>query len=316
MVEELFRRQSGVISRSQALSAGVTAAAVRARLRSGRWQAVFPGVYAGFSGPLPRPSLQWAVLLRAGTGAVLSHQTAAELVGLVDAAGRRIHVTIPSTRAVRPIPGAVVHRSRRAVTALHPARNPPQTRVEETIIDLTQVESRLDDAIGWLARGIGARLTTVERLRAAVTERRQMRWREPLLAALTDVDEGCHSLLEVHYVRRVERPHGLPCGERQSPTDLDEGARRYRDIHYREYRTVVELDGRTAHPGHERARDRRRDNSETLAGNHSLRYGYGDVWERQCMLAVEVGSVIGREGWPGSPYPCPRPDCAVRRPPR
>jgi hypothetical protein len=165
--------------------------------------------------------------------------------------------------------------------------------------------------MSWLARAVGARLTTPDRLAAALARRGRVRWRRPLLAALSDVDDGCHSLLEWHYLNRVERPHGLPRADRQSPTM---GVRRrYRDVHYREYRTVVELDGRVAHPEHRRSLDRQRGNAETEDGNQPLCYGWGDVEESPCDSAVQVGKVLQSGGWSGQPHPCGRPDCAVAR---
>ena len=83
--EELLSRQSGVIARRQALACGLTGGAIRRRLQAGKWRPLLPGVYATFTGPVPRSAVLWAAVLRAGPGAVLSHETAAELLGLVDA---------------------------------------------------------------------------------------------------------------------------------------------------------------------------------------------------------------------------------------
>jgi hypothetical protein len=284
---------------------------IKANVRARRWTRLFRGVYATFSGAPSRPSLVWAAVLRAGTGAVLSHHTAAEVQGLIDPSTGPIHVTVPASRAVDRIPGVIVHRSRRLAVSRHPSRALPQTRLEETVLDLTQAASTLDEAMGWLARAVGSRLTTPDRIATAVALRGRVRWRRPLLAALTDVDDGCHSLLELRYLNRVERPHGLPKADRQSPTT---GVRRrYRDVHYRRYRTVVELDGRVAHPEYLKGRDRRRNNAETEAGNQPLTYGWSDVEDWPCESAVQVGAVLHTGGWTGEPHPCGRPDCAVAR---
>jgi Transcriptional regulator, AbiEi antitoxin len=309
--ETVARAQAGVITRAQVLAAGLTHDMIRANVQAGRWTRLCHGVYATFTGAPSRRSLTWAALLRAGPGAVLSHQTAAELQGLVEQATDPIHVTIPESRTVVQISGVVVHRSRRLAAACHPTRMPPQTRIEETVLDLTQSARSLDEAMSWLARAVGARLTTPERLAAVLAARSRVRWRRPLVAALTDVDDGCHSLLELHYVNRVERPHGLPRGERQSPTA--DGPLRYRDVLYREFRTVVELNGSVAHPEYLRSRDMRRDNVEAAGGNLPLSYGWGDVEELPCDAAVQVGTVLKIGGWTGEPHPCRRPGCAVRR---
>jgi len=47
---ELLSRQSGVISRRQAVSYRVAAAAISNQLRTGRWQRLQTGVYATFTG--------------------------------------------------------------------------------------------------------------------------------------------------------------------------------------------------------------------------------------------------------------------------
>ena len=101
--------------------------------------------------------MMWAAVLRAGNGAVLSHETAAELVGLTDRPSAKIHVTVPHRRTPARIPGVVVHRSVRAAASRHPSRMPPQTTVEDTVVDLTQTARSIDDAMGWLARAIGER---------------------------------------------------------------------------------------------------------------------------------------------------------------
>jgi hypothetical protein len=51
---------------------------------------VHHGVYATFTGALPRRSQLWAAALKAGQGPVLSHETAAELVVLLDDPTRRV----------------------------------------------------------------------------------------------------------------------------------------------------------------------------------------------------------------------------------
>jgi hypothetical protein len=84
----LAGNQSGVVSRAQALRAGLTVDMIKFRVRSGRWQQLHPGVYATFSGIPGRGAWLWAALLAAGPGAVLSYQTAAELNGF---AGVRPH---------------------------------------------------------------------------------------------------------------------------------------------------------------------------------------------------------------------------------
>jgi hypothetical protein len=90
----------GVITRDQALRAGLSRNAIVSRLRYGRWSLIYRGVYATFTGPIARDAALWAVALYAGPGARLSHETAAELIRLTDRPSPLIHVTIAAKRRV------------------------------------------------------------------------------------------------------------------------------------------------------------------------------------------------------------------------
>lgn len=175
-----------------------------------------PGVYATFSGQPDRLAVLWAAVLSAGSGAMLSYQTAAELARLADKPSDLIHVTIPADRRVARRPGIVVHRSDRAIEALHPVKLPPQTRVEETVLDLAGTARTLDDAAGWVLRASQRGLTARSYLASALAERPRTCWRAELTELLTLDADGLHSVLEHRYYRDVERPHALPAGTRQA----------------------------------------------------------------------------------------------------
>ncbi len=176
-LHDLTAIQRGVLARAQVLSAGLSEDAIAARLRRGSWQRLYPGVYATFSGPVSRSAELWAAVLHAGPGAMLSHQTAAELWGLAAEPSSLIHVTVPGNRRVHKQAGIRLHVSVRASAAVHPSRNPPQTRLEPTVIDLWETARSLDDAVGWVTRAIGRRLTTPDKLLAAMEARGRVRWR-------------------------------------------------------------------------------------------------------------------------------------------
>jgi hypothetical protein len=286
---------------------------MRNRVRDGRWQRLQRGVYVTFSGEPLRETVLWAALLRAGPGAVLSHQTAAERHGLIDEPSPVIVITVPASRspARTPIPGVVIHRSDAIVRTRHPAMLPPCTRVEDTVLDLIQVVPTFDDAYAWICRAIGRRRTTTDRIQLAMTARKRMRWRQEIALALGDAADGALSVLEYRYVHRVERPHRLPAARRQARVRHSTG-NRYLDNIYDEYGACVELDGTAAHPADEQWRDKRRDNVNTISGLVTLRLGLLDLGDRRCETAMGVATLLRRHGWTGSPHPCPRPACAVR----
>jgi hypothetical protein len=301
----LLIAQRGVLTRAQALDGGMTDKAIAVRLHNGRWRSLQLGVYAAFNGEPPRPSLIWAAVLRGGPDAVLSHQTAAELSGLTAAPESLIHVTVPSGARVARIPGVVLHYSGRLGRARHPVLEPARTRIEETVLDLGQAAGAVDGALGWIFLACGSRKTTAQRIAVAMALRPRMRWRTDLAMALDVAREGVHSLLEFRYLNRVERPHGLPAGTRQSP--VRRGMRRqYQDVLYEAFGVVVELDGRAAHPEEFRLRDVRRDNANVAAGQVTLRYTWADVTQRPCAVTDEVSAALMRRGWRGPARRCGR----------
>jgi hypothetical protein len=306
---ELLTLQGGVISRSQAQEAGLGPRTVSSRLRSGRWQRLYRGVYATYTGEPTREAGLWAAVLHVGTDGVLSHHTAAELDRLTLRPSTSVHISVPRQQHVRPVPGIVIHRSSRITAARHPSLLPPRTRIEETALDLAHCAASLDDALAWLAQACGGRLTTPERLRTALDDRKRMRWRADLAAALTDIGAGAHSTLELHYVRDVERPHGLPQGRRQVKAARTGGSE-YRDILYEDYGIGVETDGGVAHPVQERWRDIHRDNAAAADGIMTLRYSWSDIAQRPCHVAAQVARVLRRRGWRGTVHAC-GPACPI-----
>jgi hypothetical protein len=302
-LRDLAELQSGVICRSQVLAAGLSTDVIRARIEGGRWQRLHRGVYAFFSGAPDRQAMLWAAVLRAGPGSALSYQTAAELDGLLDKPGPVIHVTIPAARRATAIRGVVVHTRLNAERARHPARLPPRTRLEETVLDLTDGCGDVVAAMDWVSRALGRRLTTQDKLREAMTQRSQLRWRAEITRALSPDLAGIHSALEFRYFRDVERPHALPRGARQAPARQG-GKSRYRDVLYEEYGLIVELDGRAAHPDEGRWLDISRDNAAAATGLITLRYGFRDLTRTPCLVAAQVSGVLRIRGWLAAPRRC------------
>jgi very-short-patch-repair endonuclease len=302
--------QCGVISRSQALNGGLSSHAIGGHLRTGSWQQLQRGVYATFTGQPPREAMLWAALLRSGASAVLSHQTAAELGGLTDRISPTVHVTVPTTQRIRGTANVIIHRSSRIAIARHPVLLPPRTRIEETVIDLTQTAHSSEEAFHWLSRACGSRLTTASRLKVAVEQRKQVRYRNELVSGLAAITDGVQSTLEYRYVRGVERPHELPVARRQAKITMGK-ARRYLDNLYEDFGVAMELDGHAAHLVHDRWRDIHRDNALTGADIITLRYSWTDVTQRTCEVAAEIGSVLRQRGWTGNLRSC-SPRCTAQ----
>jgi Transcriptional regulator, AbiEi antitoxin len=301
--QELVAIQCGVISRQQAIGFGLSLDSIDWLVRAERWRRLHRGVYSVYIGDPPREATLWAAVHRAGAGAVLSHQTAAELFEMTDAQSLLIHVTVPVDRHIAAIPGLVIHRSTRLVQARHPTLLPPRTRIEETALDLAHQAVTFDAAFNAVCAPCQRRLTTSDRLVRVMGNRKKMRWRAELTEALAEVGSGAHSMLEYRYVRRVERPHGLPRAIRQAKFSSG-GRTYYLDNLYDGYELCVELDGAEAHPDHQRWQDIRRANAVVAIGVTTLRYGWTDVDGRPCRTAAQVAAVLASRGWPGSLRRC------------
>jgi hypothetical protein len=310
-----LQSQAGVVSRRQALDAGFTEDAIDWQLRSGRWRRMHRGAYATFTGAPPRKAELWAAVLRVGPGAVLSHQTAAEVHGLTDKSSSKIYVSVPAGQhpaRYRNVRGVIIHRSRCLVPELQPPWQLPRTTVEDTVLDLIAAARTFEDAYGWISAAVGRRLTTPALLAKNLAARPRMRWRGWVTAALHDAADGVHSPLERNYVHGVERAHGLPAARRQAKRRHGSGTR-YLDNLYEEYGVCAELDGLAAHPPEGRWRDTRRDNANLLQGTQTLRYGWPDVTGNRCQTAAQIGQILRARGWTGTLRPC-SPTCTAARP--
>lgn len=303
MPSALVRLQDGVFSRKQALDVGLTLKMIDARLRSGMWRPVFRGVYTNAAGDIGRSGMLWAAVLSAGRYAMLSHQTAAELV-LGGRPDDEIHVTIPATHKVEAPPGVRIHRVRRAFTIGLAECYPPCTSVEETVLDLVDAAATFDEMCGWVTRALAGKRTAAVTLKSAMSARPRLRWRAILNDMITATITGDHSVLEHRYERDVERAHGLPEPERQVPFTKPDGTPGRRDRAYPGYRVVIELDGQLYHPAEDAWRDKDRDNAAIEAGYEPLRYGWRHVTQDSCATALQVGGVLRAGGWPGHLHPC------------
>ena len=299
---ELLDFQFRIVGRRQAVRNGVTGSAVGRRIRSGAWQRLHRGTYATFSGVPPREARLWAALLRAGSGAVLSHETAAEVHELIDKPAARIHITVPISHdpARRtPIRGVTIHRSRNVASEPLPPWQLPRTPIAETVLDLIESAKTTDDAFALLARAVGRDFVDAAMLRESLSARKRMRRRPWLLEALTDVADGVMSPIELRYVRDVERAHGLPSARRQTRRELDSGVR-FLDNFYEAYKLCVEIDGRL-HPSARAemagCRPRQRQPVPRRRANHTPRPPARD--DRPLRAGRETGHAIqkARLGW-------------------
>lgn len=142
--------QFGLITRDQALEAGLSVSRIKYRLKSGRWERVGKNVYR-LSGTVNSWEQRlMAAWLAAGPLAAVSHRSAGALLGITPATDL-IELTVPPNHPRRATPEAIVHRGRHFSTCwVGPFRvvEPNRTLVDlASVLPPIELEDALDTAL-------------------------------------------------------------------------------------------------------------------------------------------------------------------------
>jgi hypothetical protein len=295
-IDHVLRQQSGVVSRRQALDAGLQHHQIRRMLRRNEWARVHHGVYVDHTGPPTWLQRAWAAVLYAAPAALC-------LESALSIEGPLIHVAVSRHRAMLVEPDGVrIHHLDHLDERVLWNVGPPRLRYEEAALDIASRASGFD-AIAVLAGACQSRRTTAHRLLRVLDSRQRVRRRRWLRAVLVDIAEGTCSVLEHGYLNRVERAHGLPRATRQTRSTSSVGVC-YRDTEYGE-RLVVELDGRLFHDSASaRNRDFERDLDAAVDGRSTVRLTYHQVFDRSCQTAAKITQVLRQRGIAVSGHAC------------
>jgi hypothetical protein len=195
-LDQILRQQMDVIARHQALAAGVTASALRHRLRTGGpWRPLLPGVYIAATGTPTTLQQEMAALLYAGSDSVITGPAALRCHHVRGTSSDLVDVLVPATRNRRDAAFVRLHRTTRMpgrVWQAGPLRYaPPARAVADAVRDMTSlrdVRAVVADAVQRGRCGVPdlcAELTAGPRVGSAL-------FRE----ALTDVADGIRSTAE------------------------------------------------------------------------------------------------------------------------
>lgn len=289
--QQVADSQGGVITSAQADNCGVGHNVRHRLVAEGSWRRILRGVYA--LRPDSWQQRTWAGALIGGPQAVIGHETALRLSGLGPEPGRVTIYVPPQTGFPHDDRWRFIRSSR------HGYGTPPRTSIDEAIIDVG-ADWPADDLLTLIGAAVTGRQTTIDGLRAELAARSRHRQRRLLSSIIEDVAAGTTTVLEKRYRCQVESAHGLPVPQRQvSPTG------RYRvDNWYKQYRLIVEVDGRATHLGVAAAVDLERDNLHMAHGISTLRFTWPHVTLTPCQTAQIVAQALTRAGWPGRLHPC------------
>lgn len=278
-VRGTIRDQAGVLSRTQALSAGLTRRQVDESLRSGEWLRVHPGVYrSALVLPTPEASLR-AVSLWLGETSVLTGWGAAWWWGLVDSPPTTWHFVVNGQSHLSPQRGVRVSRSfvdpydrtvrlgvpvlSRPLAALRGAAHRERLWPGEGIKLIDRVKQR--------------RLVSVAELEAAYA-RNRCTWGGRAMRRLLDrTGDRAHSELE-RAGGTILRAAGITCFEPNRVVVLSTGRTVELDLADARRKIAIEFDGYAYHSDPYRHRADLRRQNELLADGWTIRrFTWDDV---------------------------------------
>lgn len=244
----LAGKQHGLMTHEQATSAGLSRAALSRLVRRGVWQRVRPRVFRRAAASQTDEQAVLAVLLWAGEGAVASHRSAAQLLG-VDLGKGAIEVTTPPGIS-RKLPGVIFHRSNAMEEAdLRLLRGIPVTAGARTIIDLASTldEEALAIAVeeAW-RKEIAAPDWVARRLKELGLQGRQTGALSEILADCRARKTPLESALEVRFWRLLKRAQ-LPLPNPAYEFRDDFGQPFHVDFAYPAHHLAIECDGYATH---------------------------------------------------------------------
>jgi very-short-patch-repair endonuclease len=290
-MEALASSQRGLLSYEQVTALGLSESAIQHRRRTGEWRNVFRGVYR-LAGAVDSPHLRaMAAVLGAGPEAILSHTSAAGLLGFPGFTIDPVTVSIPRSR--RTLAGVRVEQSlelplhhRRIVDGI------PCTSIARTLFDLCgdvrpgRAERALDGALARKRVTFPALWRVLDDL--AVQGRAGTVLLRELLTKRGPRYVPPESELETRLLELVAGHH-LPEPARQADLgDADSWIGRV-DFVWRQARLVVEVDGAAFHDGFlNQQSDRERDERLTVAGWTVLRFRWDAIVNQPATVADRI----------------------------
>ena len=288
-------RQHGVISRVQLRALGLSDDEVSDRAVSGYLQPLFRGIFAVGHRAITRRGHLIAAALACGDGAVLSHGSAAELLGLWD---KQLPVfdVIPPDWSGRKIQGIRWHRVRLPLA--------DEVEVRDRILCTNASRTLVDMAgrTGWSSmRRLVEQAAILRVLDVDEVDRILVRGRRlgaprlrAILAPWRSTVEGrprLRSRLEARLLPRLIE-EGLPAPRSNVKLDID-GYRVEVDLLWEKQRLAIETDGEETH-GTPMAfqRDRKRDQVLVAAGYRTARVTWDQVRDEPTAVANRISRML------------------------
>lgn len=285
-IDSILARQAGVISREQALAAGLSRDSVDHRVRLRHWRPLYPRVYLVAGHRLDDEVKVRAAALWAGEGAVLTGLAAAWWHGMVERPPATVALTVGRRRHPRPRAGVAVRRRGLAAVDLVTTRG-----VDLTARELTVLEASVE---------LGAP-------GSQLLDRALQRWvRFPAVYDAYCRNLGSHGSASAGRMLVAAADRSASVAERLLVRMLREsGATGWHsgfpaagfalDLAFPVARVAIEVDGWAWHMDATRAQaDKRRQNALVRQGWTILRYTWHDLVSRPKAVLAEIAFEVAR----------------------
>jgi hypothetical protein len=285
-----------VVTYAELLRGGLSRARVNSLVRTGDLLSLDYGVYITKAVAAQLRQLSGgellmrgaAALATSGAGAVISHHTAAQLHGLdLLSCPLGVAVTRPPGQGSRSgKTGLRVHSARLPASHVGSRVAIPLTTVARTVIDLAR-SLDFTDGVVVADSALHKRLTTKTRLHEVLAELPRSRGALRAADVVEFADCRAESVLE-SIARAAFRENGLPPPELQVELGGGEFAARV-DFYWREFRTVVEVDGAMKYDDRSAAmRQLQRDSNLRRAGYEVEHFGWREITETPEQVAETI----------------------------
>lgn len=284
-IPDVLRYQAGVVTRAQAVAAGMSERTIRRRVAQGRWWPLYPGVFLAEGHRAGDESMVRGIWLWAGAPALVSGPASAYWHGMLGSCPGDVEITVPARAGHRPPTGIRIRRrdvptaDRATVRGLALTARP--LAAIETAVALPDGSAFLDRALqkhvdfaavyAAYCRNLGARGSA----------------RAGLL--LTGAADRAASIAERRLVRLLRAAGidgwvlGLPFG----PHEID--------VAFPARRLAIEVDGWAWHTDPDRfQRDRVKGNDLVAGGWELLRFTWHHLVEKPAWVVEQIRRTLDR----------------------
>jgi hypothetical protein len=246
LLERTLDRQLDVITRQQALGAGLTSHALQHRLRpGGPWHGLLPGVYLAATGTPTIGQAEMAALLYGGPGSVITGPAALRYLRVRTPPSELIDVLVPAARQRKDSAFVRLHRTTRMperTRTFGPLRYALAARaVADTVRDLTSLRDVRAVVADAVQRG-SCQLTDLGKELAQGPTAGSALFRE----ALADVADGIASAAEGD-LKDLLKTSGLPAPLFNASLFAQDTFVARPDAYWPEFGVAVEVDSREWH---------------------------------------------------------------------